>query len=151
MSTQSAPAAAAQAAKPRAVGIMAIDDGYTLSGCCRDESGVRQPLRFKYRPALPEAVYEYRIQSVAAKSGQDRLSAVLAILAAHVESWDGVYRADPNTRVPVSVPFKAAGDSATALADPAVRRGVGVDYIDQMINHVTGYTAGEWEADAKNS
>jgi len=143
----------------RATGLVVIDDGYTLVGECKDADGRRTPLRFKYRPALPEAVYEYRAALMRARAapaaGAEQLNAVVALLDAHVESWEGVYRRGAGG-VEVAVPFapgrKGPGGQPVpgSLADPAVRRAVGTDYLDQMVNFVTGYDVGMWEADAGN-
>lgn len=133
----------------RAAGLLVIDDGYTLSGLIRPDR--RPPVRVVYRPALPEAVYEYRMRSARAASGAERLEAVLWLLEAHLDSWDGIRR--PVAGAASSpVPFKPGpAGTQSALRDPAVRKALGTEYLDEMVNLVTGYTPGEWEADRKNS
>lgn len=118
------------------------DDGYTLSGVCRTEG--RPPLKFTYRPALPEAVYAYRQAVRDADSGEQHMAAVVALLGGHVVSWELKRRAANGH--PEPLPF-----APSALQLPAVRMALGVTYLDQMVNYVTGYTAGEWEQDEKNS
>jgi hypothetical protein len=121
------------------------DDGYTLKGVCEASDPKKGRLVFYYRPALPDAVYEYRSRLFAdGAKGIDRLAAVKALLGAHVVSWDMTTRGPGGHVIPL--PFTPA-----ALDQPKVLRALGVEYLDTMANYVTGYTFGEWEADAKNS
>lgn len=143
----------------RAEGLLVIDDGYTLLGECKSDH--RPAVTIRYRPARPEAVHEYRLRFNRATAGADRWAAVLWLLEAHVESWDGVFRrrsiSVPGGSVTgEAVPFWTVGRAGekgaeSALRQPAVQTAVPIEYLDQMVNYVTGYELGRWEADAKNS
>lgn len=123
-------------------GLCVIDDGYTLVGVLQDSAGELPKVEVRYRPALPEVLYDYRLKD--RTTGQAQLNAVIEILDSHVESWSGVFRRSPTGPVPVKW---AKG----LLAEPAVRRAIGANYIDQMFNLVVGFTPGRWEEELKNS
>lgn len=132
-------------------GLCVIDDGYTLRaevGATNDPS--RPKVTIVYRPALPERVYEYRRQLAEAVSGIDRLNCIVSVLNEHIQSWSGVIRMTPTGKQAVKFD---PGDSRVpgTLGDPAVRRALGVEYLDGMLNYVCGYLTGRWEEDAKNS
>lgn len=77
---------------------LVIDDGYTLDGCTK--SAVTDPVtgralhdglpevRFKYRPALPDSLAEWRHKLRAATSGYASVDATAILVAGHVVSWD---------------------------------------------------------------
>ena len=117
------------------------EDGYTFRGTLKAEG--KPPLGFAYRPALPEKVYQYRMAVRAAETGEQHFAAVATLLGAHVLRWDVKERGANGQPVPLAF-------SAGALERPEVRRALGTDYLDQMVNYVTGYTAGQWDSDAKN-
>lgn len=75
-----------------------IDDGFTLDG--RTKATVTDPVTgralydglpevtYRYRPALPDALAEWRYQMRAATSGYAAVSATALFVAAHLVSWD---------------------------------------------------------------
>lgn len=105
-----------------------IDDGCTLDGVV--PATARTPeVRFRYRPALPEAVYE--VQHAMKAGGRQEAAGVVAILAAHVVSWD-VEGTDGHT-VPVT---------------PEMLKKVPYRAQQAMLDFVCGYR--DHEGDAKN-
>lgn len=72
-----------------------LDDGYTLSGCTDSvySDGVREFLnlpvvKYEYRPALPDAIYDWQMRSSRAMTGKDQLDAIVDIITKHITSWD---------------------------------------------------------------
>ena len=130
-------------------GLMVIHDGYTLTGKLSGEG--RPDVEIRYRPALPDALYDYQLARANAKTGEEVLNAQVALLEAHVIGWSGVYRATPTG--PVPVPWtRSSGKVPGVLGDPAVLLALTADYLTQMVNYVASYTAGElWEGEIKNS
>lgn len=131
-------------------GLSAIDDGYVMVATVKNDDGNFPPVVVRYRPALPEAVYEYRLQMARANTGVEVMNAKVAILHSHVVGWSGVTRRSPTGPVPVEW-FGPQGDRLGVLADVSVRRGLGADYLDQMVNLVCQFTPGRWEEETKNS
>lgn len=131
-------------------GLSAIDDGFVLVATVKDSDGHFPPVVVRYRPALPEAVYEYRLQMGRAATGKDVMNAKVALLHDHVVGWTGVVKRTPTGADPVPW-FGPAGDRLGVLADATVRRGLGADYMDQMVNLVCQFTPGRWEEETKNS
>lgn len=62
-----------------------IFDGYTWDHVIPARRGW-PAVTFRYRPALPEAVYDYL--AAPSLTGKQRLDAAVKLLAAHVVSWD---------------------------------------------------------------
>jgi hypothetical protein len=79
-----------------------LDDGYTLSGATApdftfgniDYTGL-PVVAFTYRPALPEACAQYRLEFRRADSGKAEVAATAKFLAAHVVAWDVVNKGQP--------------------------------------------------------
>ena len=77
---------------------LVINDGYTLEGVTTDT--VTNPVTgaalasglpvvaFRYRPALPDALAEWRYAMRTAGSGKAELDATAKLLAEHLVSWD---------------------------------------------------------------
>ncbi len=107
-----------------------IHDGYTLEGVV-PALGSTPELKFRYRPALPEAVYEFG--RAAKLNGKQEMAAVIALLVAHLVDWN-VTNQDGAV-----VPINA--ESLKRVSHRAQQR---------MVDVVTGYTADEQGADAKN-
>lgn len=75
-----------------------IDDGFTLDG--RTTAVVSDPVTgralhnglpevaFRYRPALPDALAEWRYAMRAATTGRAQVDATAQFVAAHLVSWD---------------------------------------------------------------
>lgn len=83
-----------------------IDDGYTLTDATKPEEvnpDTGQPVnpyilpvvRFRYRPALPEALAEMRMRTRRANTGKEEVKAVADFLAAHLVEWDVVNKGEP--------------------------------------------------------
>lgn len=124
--------------------VVGPDDGYTLAATLVPQDARKPRVRVTYRPALPEATMAYRVRVGRSDDPKERLAALLDLLKGHVVAWD-LKQAGANGH-PVPLPFSPA-----MLDRPAVQRALGMEYLDDMANLVNGYTAGEWEADAKNS
>ena len=72
---------------------LALNDGYTLEAATFPEfSGVAglPVITFRYRPALPEALAEWRYQVRTATSGKVEVEATAKLVADHLVSWDVV-------------------------------------------------------------
>jgi hypothetical protein len=110
-----------------------IRDGYVLTGLFPGGNG-HPPVSFKYRPAVPEKVYEYQ-QSVP-REPKARVEAVIKLLLDHVSSWDAEILGKDGkvARAPL--------DGATLQRTPAPILGF-------MLDCVCGYEA--WEEDEKKS
>ena len=107
-----------------------LDDGYTLDGLVPARLGY-PPVRFKYRPALPEKVYAFTREP---RPASQHIDAVVTLLAEHLVSWD-VKGRDGNL-LPVTA---------------HVLRRIAVPVLEAMLDHVTGYTAEQRAADLGNS
>jgi hypothetical protein len=72
---------------------LAINDGYTLEAATLSEfsdvAGL-PVINFRYRPALPEALAEWRYQVRVAGSGKAEVEATAKLIADHLVSWDVV-------------------------------------------------------------
>lgn len=126
----------------RAMGVCVIDDGYTLTATL---TGAKGELGIKYRPALPEEVFQYRADLAKATTGVEVLHAKAVFLSKNLDDVTGVVKRTPAGLVPIKY------HSRIILEDAGYRRALGAEYIDDMVNVVAQYTAGEWEEDAKNS
>ncbi len=104
-----------------------ISDGLTLDGSLPPRPGIHDGLRFKYRPALPAAVYDYQA-ATRMGNGADRMKAVSKLLVAHLAEWD-------------------AGEP---ISDASFRRVPQPD-LERLLDFVTVYTSAEIEGDLKNS
>lgn len=107
-----------------------IHDGYTLDGRI-PAFGHHPEVSFRYRPALPEQVYEYT--NAPKKTGKEELKAVVDLLLKHLVSWDV---------------RDQAGETVPVTADNLKRIPHRVQ--QKMVDYVTGYAAEEAAADAKN-
>jgi hypothetical protein len=64
-----------------------IDDGFTIEAAIASKGRLPQ-LKYRYRPAMPEAIHEYRFAFNAARDGRGRLQAETKLLVDHLVSWD---------------------------------------------------------------
>jgi len=82
---------------------LALNDGYTLEAAtlheCDGTAGL-PVVCFRYRPALPDALAEWRYGLNRATSGRAEVDATARFLADHLVSWD--VRAADGTNAPVS-------------------------------------------------
>lgn len=110
--------------------LLLIDDGCTEDGIV--PATPRTPeVRFRYRPALPEAVYGFL--GAPRGSGKQSLAAVVAILSAHLVSWD-----------------VADASGATVPVTPEALAKVPHRVLGKLADAVMGYDADKQEADAGN-
>lgn len=112
-----------------------ISDGYTITDTIPGR-GPWGPIEFTYRPALPEATYDYL--ETDKRSGKKRMAATLKLLFGsgtdpHVRSWD--VKDKEGNMVPVS---------------EAALRKVPAPMLDKMLDIVSGYGLAEQEEDEKN-
>jgi hypothetical protein len=106
--------------------ILIPEDGFTLKGRVEPLPGLHDGVSFTYRPALPARVAAWT--KAKGVSAEKNLAADLKLLTEHVTEWD---------------------DDAP-IDEPTLRR-VYYPVLQQMIDHVTGYSASVWEAAEKNS
>src|SRR5438046_1370797 len=99
-----------------------IHDGHTLEGKI-PARGHWPEVNFRYRPALPEDVYEYAYQSNAAP-GKGRAKAVIGLLNRQLVSWDVT---------------DEKGESVPITAENLKR--VPHGYLEKFLDYVTGYSA----------
>ena len=110
-----------------------IHDGYTSDG--KVEAAGRWPeLNFRYRVALPEAVFEYRRACRA--GGKEELAAAVSLLKGQLVSWDATLLAD--------------GKEEGAPVSPENIRRLPAPVLDRLVDLVCGYGPAQAAADAKN-
>ncbi len=107
-----------------------IHDGYTLEDTL-PKRGRYPAVVFRYRPALAEAVYEYRRAS--RDGGKEEARATVKLLKDHLVSWD--VTDDKDVTVPIT-------PEALAKVPERVQQ--------WLVNYVTGYGPDQQEADVKN-
>jgi hypothetical protein len=108
-----------------------INDGYVATATV-PARGPYGSLTLRYRPAMPEDVYEYLSQP---RVGKKALQVNVNLLMKHLVSWDV---ADNND------------DSKTMPVTPENLKRMPPSYIDEMVAIVTSYSTIEQEADVKN-
>lgn len=72
---------------------LVLDDGYTLEGKTEETSGESSGLpiiTYRYRPALPDALAEWRYALSRATSGKAQIDASSKLVSEHLVSWDVV-------------------------------------------------------------
>jgi hypothetical protein len=125
-------------------GLLVIPDGYTLTADLKTETG--PVLKVWYRPALPDAVFDYQSAVADAKTGKDRIGLMSDFLDAHMVKWSGLTMINPKGEV-AELPW-----SKTIIkSNDGLRRALGTQYLSLLINQVGGYEAAWWEQDEKNS
>lgn len=68
-----------------------LADGYTIEAATSEKYGELAGLpvvKFAYRPAMTDAIYEWRWKTQNAASGKDRLDAAAKLVADHLVTWD---------------------------------------------------------------
>lgn len=73
-----------------------VADGYTLPGRIPGLANTYPTLRFRYRPALPDAAYDYYEKRRGAEGGKAVRDAVVAFLDKHLVDWDAKDRQTGN-------------------------------------------------------
>lgn len=73
-----------------------IGDGYTLSFTVKSRPTV-PALTIKYRPALPERLYQWRADGQAAKDAKGKLANDIKLLTDQIVSWDAGVPIEPGT------------------------------------------------------
>lgn len=118
---------------------LSLNDGYTLSAktSVTFTDGVREwsnlpVVSFDYRPALPDAIYEWQMRTTRALTGKEQLDAAAELLAGHLTKWDVTDKSGTNAQ----------------LTPDTVRR-VPYPIFQQLITRVTTWAAQAGE-DAKN-
>jgi hypothetical protein len=66
---------------------MFIDDGFTIDAAL-PKKGRLPALAFRYRPVMPEAAADYRLQFNRATEGKERVAAESKLIVDHLVSWD---------------------------------------------------------------
>lgn len=99
-----------------------LQDGYTLEGKTLESFGDDTGLpvvEFAYRPAMPEAIYEYRWEAGRAASGKGQLDAIVKLLADHLVKWDVAFPNGVNVAEAIA-PIDAA--TLKRIPDPILRQ-----------------------------
>lgn len=115
---------------------LSIDDGYTITGktAGKDkQDNVVPVVIFKYRPALPPALYKVRQEQDRAVNGEAEFAAVARFLVAHLTEWD------------VMIRDKVAPITIESLAHCPEW------LINELSSAVTAWKPVNWEEAAKNS
>lgn len=122
---------------------LAIDDGFTLHGTTTDciDRGPSLPalsglpvVSYRYRPALPEALAEWRYGLRVAASGKAELDATAKLLADHLVSWD-----------------VTDGKGAAAAITPENVRRIPEPVLNQLLEAVTTWAPKQMAEAAGNS
>ena len=113
-----------------------IPDGRTRNGKIEARPGVHAETDFVYRLALPEQVYDWQKKIAATRTGKEELAANASFLAKHLVSWERVREGSD-------------GPEAEPVSEAAIR-GLHHLEITALLNHATGYTPPQLEADEKN-
>lgn len=131
--------------RDREVGlVVGPDDGYNLKATLVPNDPRKPRVTVVYRPALPEGTMAYRVAINKSDDPKDKMKAILDLIKGHVVSWDLKQRAANGHVLPLDF-------TPAALDRPGVQKALGMEYLDELANLINGYSAGEWEQDAKNS
>lgn len=109
---------------------LVISDGYTRESIIPAENG-RPAVKIKFRPALPEAVYEY---GAVPKRGEALFKAMVGVIEKHLVSWD--------------VTLGSNGDMCPIKYD--YLRKIPHQVLEAILDAIFGYSASEEAADLKN-
>lgn len=121
---------------------LSLSDGYTLEFATEetvtDVAGRPLPgklpvVKGRYRPALPEAIAEWRYKFNRATSGKEEVAATAAHLAAHLTEWDVVLDGEK--------PAPLEADFIRLVPDPV---------LSQLVNVVNTWAPRQKAADAGN-
>ena len=115
---------------------LAIDDGYTLEAATKPDFGGMSNLpvvTYRYRPALPDALGEWRYAARLAASGKAEVDATAKLVADHLVSWDVT---------------DAAGKPAPITPDTV--RKVPEPILHQLVDTVASWAGPEQDAAAGN-
>lgn len=131
--------------KPKRVsaGLLVIPDGYTLTADLKPEA--RPVLKLWYRPALPDAVFDYQTSVADAKTGKDRIAIMSDFLDAHVVKWSGLQTIDRDGNT-----SDLTWTKGIIKNNEGIRRALGTSYLSLLVNQVGGYEEAWWEQDEKN-
>lgn len=123
---------------------LALDDGYTLDAVTKEvlaDPATGRPLAqglpvvtFRYRPALPDALAEWRYALRAAGSGRAEVDATAKLVADHLVTWD----------------VTDARGAAAPITPDAVRR-VPDPILNQLVEAVANWAPRELAAALGNS
>jgi hypothetical protein len=109
-----------------------IQDGYTFTGIVPGRKNVYDPVKIKYRPALPKRVTAY-LAAINNATPEQIMSAMVALLEEHVIEWS------ETDEYGNSIPVKA--EHLRQVYHPILGR---------MADLVAGWAEAEAEEDAKN-
>jgi hypothetical protein len=125
---------------------LSLSDGYTLPFSTKAEvaDSVTGRVLFTglpvvsghYRPALPEAIADWRFKMARAATGKDEVAASVEHLLAHITEWDVILDNDPTKKAPL---------------DAAFLRIVPEPIFNQLLNAVNTWASRHQAADEKNS
>ncbi|MDB5312656.1 MAG: hypothetical protein JWO38_6858 [Gemmataceae bacterium] len=116
---------------------LSLNDGYTLDAATLPEFGGARGfpvVTYRYRPALPDALAEWRYASRMAGSGKAEVDATAKLVAGHLVSWD--VEVAPGTTAPIT---------------PETVRKVPEPILNQILERVVSWAGPEQEKAAGNS
>lgn len=120
-----------------------INDGYTISDKTDADTecdGVQykglEVVSFEYRPALPDAIYEWQNKLMRAVTGKEQLDATAVLVSDHLVSWDVI--------------DATGGKEKTAEIDSSTVRRIPHPILSQLVKKVTTWAVRSQEQDAGN-
>lgn len=118
---------------------LSLDDGYTLHAETSPShtEGERQwdnlpTIAYDYRPALPDAIYEWQAAGIRAITGKEQVDATAKILADHITAWD------------------VTKNGASSPITPDTVRKVPYPILQQLVRRVTTWAPKEQDKAAGN-
>jgi hypothetical protein len=115
---------------------LALNDGYTLEAATAADHGGFKGLpvvTYRYRPALPDALAEWRYAARLAASGKAEVDATARLVSDHLVSWD----------------VTDAGGRPAAITADVVRK-VPEPILDQLLDKIVSWAGPEQEKAAGN-
>lgn len=116
---------------------LALNDGYTLEAATKAEAAGFAGLpvvTYRYRPALPDALAEWRYAARLATNGKAEVDATAKLVGDHLVSWDVT---------------DAAGKPAAISADTV--RKIPEPILNQLLDKIVSWAGPEQEKAAGNS
>ena len=117
-----------------------IKDGYTKDGVFSEPGLELEDVHFKYRPALPEAAYEFYVR--VKDSGKEYMKCLVELLLPRLVKWD---IEDEIIDTPGAAPR-----TGVAIIDETTIRQVPRPVLDCIVQHVAGYAPAQARKDQKN-
>ena len=125
-----------------------IRDGYTVEDKFRSKLFNLPEVVFKYRPALPEKVFDFMMARK--ETGRDQLRHIAEMLKYHLVSWDIEDDVEEQVLNPdTGVQEKVKRVDVVPISIDNLKR-VPKPILEYIVDAVCGYTPAKAEADEKN-